>query len=376
MEAATEEVRDLQDWEVLRRFLPPGWEEQAKKTGALKRARGVEDADTLLRMAMVHLVYGCSLVEAAARAREAGWARISSVALYKRLRGAEQWLRWLAEQVRTEKYGPFPRLERVVRVVDATTISEPGSTGTDWRVHYAVNLANLQCDYFELTDAGGGETAARYPVSRGDVILADRGYASARGIEHVVGQGGDIIVRWRLTRPLLGKQGGPADLLKLTAGLRVGQVRQVELAAPAGDQPIPGRLIIVKRSRPAAERALKRIRDKLRKQRPMSKRVRRAAAYFFLWTSLKESDLAAPRVLEMYRLRWQIELVFKRLKSIMGLGHLPKKDPRSARAWLHGKLLAGLLVERVIDAASSFSPWGYPLEPAAEPMARNRIHVP
>ena len=89
------------------RFLPSGWVEQAKASGALRRARGVEDAETLLRMLMVHLVHGCSLVEAATRAREAGWARISPVALYKRLRGSEEWLRWLAERVRMQKYGPF-----------------------------------------------------------------------------------------------------------------------------------------------------------------------------------------------------------------------------------------------------------------------------
>jgi hypothetical protein len=350
--------------------------EQAKASGALRRARGVEDAETLLRMLMVHLVHGCSLVEAATRAREAGWARISAVALYKRLRGSEEWLRWLAERVRMQKYGPFPRLDRVVRVVDATTISEPGSTGTDWRVHYAVNLASLQCDHFELTDVSGGETAARYPVTKGDILIADRAYASARGIVHVVSQGGDMIVRWQLTRPLLAEDGRPADLLKLAAGLRVGQIRQVPLAVPHGEHPVAGRLVIVKRSRKATERALKRIRRKLRKKRLMSKPVRTAAAYFFAWTSLSEPDMPVQTVLEMYRLRWQIELVFKRLKSILGLGHLPKKDPSSARAWLHGKLFAGLLVERVIDAASSFSPWGYPLEPAAEPLARNRIHAP
>jgi IS4 transposase len=70
----------------------------------------------------------------------------------------------------------------------------------------------------------------------------------------------------------------------------------------------------------------------------------------------------AATILEIYRLRWQIELVFKRMKSIMGLGHLPKADPNSSRAWLHGKLFVALLVERMIDAAKSFSPWGYPLE--------------
>ena len=62
------------------------------------------------------------------------------------------------------------------------------------------------------------------------------------------------------------------------------------------------------------------------------------------------------RVLEAYRLRWQVELVFKRLKQIAQLGHLPKHDPESAQAWLYGKLLVALLTEKVIQSARPFPP--------------------
>ena len=70
-------------------------------------------------------------------------------------------------------------------------------------------------------------------------------------------------------------------------------------------------------------------------------------------------------------MRWQIELAFKRMKSIMGLGHLPKKDPASARAWLHGKIFASLLVERMVQAAETLSPWGYRLDREAQPLEGN-----
>jgi hypothetical protein len=65
------------------------------------------------------------------------------------------------------------------------------------------------------------------------------------------------------------------------------------------------------------------------------------------------------------------QLAFKRMKSIMGLGHLPKKDPASARAWLHGKIFASLLVERMVQAAETFSPWGYRLDREAQPLEGN-----
>ena len=90
----------------------------------------------------------------------------------------------------------------------------------------------------------------------------------------------------------------------------------------------------------------------------------------FIWTSLPGS-FSTELALEYYRRRWQIELAFKRMKSLAGLGHLPKKDPASARAWLYGKLFVSLLAEHMIQAARAFSPWGYDLSGAAQSLARN-----
>jgi len=107
-----------------------------------------------------------------------------------------------------------------------------------------------------------------------------------------------------------------------------------------------------------------------RRQEKVSRESWEAAQYFSVWTTLAES-FPALLVLELYRLRWQIELAFKRMKSILGLGHLPKKDPVSARAWLHGKIFASLLVERMVEAADTFSPWGYRLDSETQPMERS-----
>ena len=70
-------------------------------------------------------------------------------------------------------------------------------------------------------------------------------------------------------------------------------------------------------------------------------------------------------------MRWQIELVFKRLKSVAQLGHVPKHDDRSSRAWLYGKLLVTLLTQKLIRIGRDISPSGDPLWPreAMEPGA-------
>jgi IS4 transposase len=82
-------------------------------------------------------------------------------------------------------------------------------------------------------------------------------------------------------------------------------------------------------------------------------------------TSLPHS-VTADEVLETYRWRWQVEIPFKRLKSILDFGGLPKKNPAASEAWLNGKILVALFIEAFI-AKASFSP-GNPMEYPAEYM--------
>ena len=165
-----------EDWEVIVGCLPDGWEEQARLTGALRRTRRFGNPERLLRTLLIHLAEGCSLRETAVRAQQGGLAAVSDVAVMKRLRASEEWLRWMAFEIigahRDLRLPPGAKGHRV-RLVDATTVSEPGSTGTDWRLHYALELTTLSCDFFELTDVHGGEGYTRLPVSPGDLILGD-----------------------------------------------------------------------------------------------------------------------------------------------------------------------------------------------------------
>src|SRR5262252_3467910 len=85
------------EWEVIERLLPAGWESQAKASGSLRRCRGFANASQLLRVMMIHLVDGCSLRETAVRAAEGNLAQVSDVALLKALRRGQEWFRWMAQ---------------------------------------------------------------------------------------------------------------------------------------------------------------------------------------------------------------------------------------------------------------------------------------
>jgi hypothetical protein len=361
----------LDDWEVVMRLLPEGWEEKARELGALRRAgRKFRSSEALLRTLLIYLAEGCPLKETALRAREEGLADISGVGVWKRLRESGEWLRWMSEGLMEEWVEELPRAVLPgpyrLRLVDASAVSEPGSTGSDWRIHYAVELGTLQCDFVCVTDIHSGETFKRFPVQTGDLLLGDRVYANRAGIEHVVDHGGDVLVRLPLTNlPLELDNGRPFPLLSRLETLRIGQVGEWPcwIRRESEGERIAARVCAVKRSREATEQARKAILQKASKHGNRVKpETLRAAAFVFVLTTVGPDRIGAAPVLEVYRGRWQVELVFKRLKSIVEVSRLPKREEKGARAWLNGKLLVAFLVEAVIHVGESFFPWGYPLE--------------
>lgn len=360
-----------EDWDVLKAFLPDGWKEKAKELGALRRCRNFSGPDMLLRALLIHLVDGCSLRETATRVTQGNIAKISDVALLKRLRGSGEWFRWIARELMQEWIEKQPTEifgeDVCLRMVDGTTISEPGATGTTWRIHYTMHLPSLRCDEVYVTSPHIGESLLRFHVKAGDLLIGDRGYAHRAGIYHVVKAGGNVLVRINLSNlPLVSANRKPIKILPKLRTLRIGEVGDWQACIEYRGELIPGRLCAVKKSRQAAARAREKVcKESRHKGHKLKPETLEAAGYTFAYTTLCET-FAPKAILEIYRGRWQIELVFKRLKSIMGLGHLKKTDIEGAKAWLHGKLMVAFLVEALITAGENFFPWGYPLR-AYEP---------
>jgi hypothetical protein len=365
-----------EEWQIIASFLPADWRQLARTTGAMRRARGqIRDADTLLQVLLLHVATGLSLKQAVARAQMQGLASITDVGLLLRLRSSEAWLRELARRMfeasRFSLQQPEGLAGRRLRAVDATTVEEPGATGTDWRVHYCINLQEMRCDFYELTDVRGAETYTRVPISPGDIVLGDRGYCHREGVAHVLANQGDVIVRLTSTGfPLLdARHDHSFALLPHLRKLRGCAPGEWKVCFVASGKTWQARLCAVRKSDLAAERAKKKLLQAAsKKQKKPLPATLEFAEYVFVLTSLTRAEANTREVLQLYRARWQIELCFKRMKSLLRLGHLPKRSDASARAWIQGKLLTVLLIERLIDEARCFSPWGFNLQ-AQEPLA-------
>lgn len=356
-----------EDWRVLQGLFPAGWEDLGRSSGAVARLRGFNSLSDLFRTLLMHVGCGWSLRETAVQAKLAGIADVSDVTLLNRLRQSEDWLRQLCQELwRDSGVNLEPALKgQPVRVVDATVVKEPGKTGGQWRIHYSMRLPSLECDRFDLTPTQGktaGEKLGRFKFQKGELVLADAGYSNPPGIAAVVNAGADVCVRMnRASLPLQDGKDRPFALLKKLKTLRkAGETAEWQVSVKSGKQRIAGRLCGIRKSEDAIQRAQRRL---LLRQQDGRGRVtpesQEYACYVLVFTTLPKSRASAAQVLECYRLRWQIELVFKRLKSLVQLGHVPKHDDQSSRAWLYGKLFVALLSQKLSRAGRAVSPWGY-----------------
>jgi hypothetical protein len=285
-----------------------------------------------------------------------------------RLRLSSEWFRWMNERIMQAWVQRQP--EAVygsrwnIRVVDGTRVCEPGPTGSSWLIHYAIGLPSLACTELVASPKGElGETFKRFTVAPGDLLIGDRAYGVRPGIFHVAGAGGEVLVRFVLDNlPLQTRRGARFDLLQHLRALGPREIGDWPVRLAWDAKTLDGRVCAVRKSHQAAEKAREEVLRQARKNGgPPKPETLEAAGFIFVFTTLAPDALPRREVLEMYRGRWQIELVFKRLKSILGFGHLRKSDEQAAKAWLHGKLLVAFLVELLIRQGEVFFPWGYPL---------------
>jgi hypothetical protein len=357
-----------EDWNILTSFFPEGWEKKAYATKAFIRKRNIPNPEILLRVLLIHLANGSSLRTTAAYAAEANLCQVNDVALLKRLRASGEWLRWMAEKLRNQFVSPdflisLPNKPRI-RLIDASMISEPGSTGSDWRIHYSFDLENLRCDDFKVTDCKIGEGFTNFTARDQDLLIANRAYCHMKGISHIVGQSADVLVRYHSTAlPLFNYRGKRINLLEKLRTLKETMIGDwdVFISRDTGER-IKGRICAIRKSKEAIVKDRKSIlKVASKKQRQVKPETLEYAEYIILFTTLNRHRLKKEAAMLLYRARWQIEISFKRLKGIMDLGHLPKTDPDSCKAWLYGKMFVALLVERLFQEAETFSPWGFPL---------------
>ena len=332
-------------------------ETSAKATKALVRKREIQSATDLLRVVLLYSLCDFSLRMVGLWSVVLGIGYLSDVAILKRLQGCPAWLGLLIGQLLQRRCKALVQQAEIrLRLIDATTISRPGSQGTDWRLHLSMDLGHGCLDGIALTDASGGESLARFARQADEIWVADRGYAFARGLGAALQQLVQLVVRinWQ-TLPLQTLHGQPLDVIAWLSSVSQPSERAVLLPTPFGNFPL--RLLASPLQPEKADRARDRARrTAAKKGRTVSPKTLVAAGFVLLLSNLPTDTWPTARIFWLYRLRWQIELHIKRLKSLLDFDQLRALDPRLAQTYLLGKLLAALLLEELTHSVRDQHP--------------------
>ena len=323
----------------------------ARQTKAIERGRKVISGITVLRLALARGPGGLSLSATAAWATMRGLPELSDPGIKYRLDKAVDFLEAVMNrQLAAQSAGASVRWPgRVLRASDGTCISKRGSTGTDWRVHAVYDLGRGGFSNFELTDGHGGEAIDRGAPVAAEVRIGDRNYATAPSLSRFCEEavdGADFIVRVRWRAFNLQRPGGQDfDLIDHLAALPNDMAPHEVTVVAKAKQPLTLRLIIQRNTPEAAEATRAKLRrEASRKQTTIDPRSLVAAEFLILATSLPD-HYPAHEILAVYRLRWQIELAFKRLKSLLHIDRLPTWTAQASRSWLYAHLIMALLCD-------------------------------
>jgi len=367
------------DWADTLEWLPKDLEDLLVESEVIQRRRSVRSGEELVRLSLAYSMLDFSLRSTAAWWASIGQPAMSDVAVLKRLKSATPFLdRVLNVMLTQAAKGPvLARAGMRIRLIDATTVSEPGSLGTDWRLHVGYDPAKGEIDSVQVTDQHGGEGLERAAAAAGDLILGDRGYASADKVRALAASGAHTLIRiGHQAIRMFDEAGTQVDPLAEARQKRPQPGRPPRLESRTvwllGDDgpPLKARLVIVRKSRDATNRERGRIRaEAKRKGKTPTQRTLDAAAYAFLLTTLPVERGSDEEIADLYRLRWQVELLFKRLKSLLSLDALRAKDPALARSYLLGKLIGAVLIQIIADQCRAISPYGVPGRRQAQPMA-------
>ena len=342
----------------------------ARTTKAIQRVRGdgVENGTALLRLSLARGPGGKSLQETAAWAHLNGVAQLTGQSLNERLHRSVGFLAAITHRLLTGKPAVRPALwaGRCLHIADGSSLSQPGSKGTDWRLHTVYDLSQGCFSHVEVTDRRGAESLLRCAPVAGEVLIADRGYAKAKELRACLDPSGphmrEFIVRvgWKALalRDLKGEPfnliaymrtpGADAGLQECAVQAVVGRARQPSL--------LPLRLIVVPLPADKAEINRKKLKRAASKhQDRLDPRSLVAAGFVVLVTSLP-AEIPACEIATVYRLRWQVELAIKRLKSLIHIDRLPTRTADGGLSWLYPHLILLLLSEEICQDVLESSP--------------------
>lgn len=337
-------------------------EEIARETGFIVRKRKINPKEFLEKILFLRLESPNSSLEDLVYEFYKSDTSISKQALQKKFnRSAVDFVQKILEQLlqyavsEQKKYlGVLPFVKNV-QVVDSSEIRlnktlkeifpQVRNQGAAIKLQALMDVVNnqiLSLDVRPSKEPDQGYKQHIIHVRAGDLLIADLGYFCVDSFNEIQIKEGFFLSRYF-------KQTNLYDLntdqqIDLREVLNRTQKEKIEVPIALGASKLPCRLVAIKLTEEAYQGRLKNLEEKRRKD-PRSK----ANQYDSLnqWTIFVTnlpSSVAADVLLRLYSLRWQIELLFKMMKTFLNLRNIDPVNQYRASVSLYISLIAMTLL--------------------------------
>jgi hypothetical protein len=357
--------REEDRFRQLLKLLPDGWEEKAKELGAFRRAREIKTPEELLRLVLLYLTKGKSMAGTSAITNLSGATTMSKIAVFKRIQNSGEWLKWICTHI-YRKAGlliekPQWLKDRNVLLVDGSEDSRGGKERLFFMLHYCMDLFTFSTREFAITEEATGEKLSNFTkLGSDDIVIGDRAYATLAGLSHLKRYGADYLLRLRgRAFNIYDEKGDKIDLMKEFSDLMSWEYGEITGWCIINGEKEPLRICALRKDVMTEWKGKQRLKSES-SGRYLSPLREEYNKYIIVITSLGK-NITSKQLLDLYRARWQIEIAFKRLKSLFRYNEMPARKIDNIKTWFYGKLLLAALCETLVNTGR-FSPseesWG------------------
>lgn len=245
---------------------------------------------------------------------------------------------------------------RPVNIVDGSCVKQQGEEGETLRIHMNYSLTGRFMEEVTVTDNHTAESFAPFVITPGSIYMADAGYGRGKNLDYIVSHQADAILRATPSQIALAKDSAGKEKIDMATVLDTCEsLVDFQCYIRAGNKKyIPVRVIA---SRLPEDKIAKAIKRKKRNATKHQSVLRAATLVYAQWvvllTSLPESCCAYD-ILKLYRTRWQVELLFKRIKQFAKITKIKAATIQHSTVLALLWLISWAVTERDTAAAEAF----------------------
>lgn len=198
-------------------------------------------------------------------------------------------------------------------------------------------------------DQGHAERILEF-IQPNDLVIRDLGYFALNSLRKISEMNAYFITRLKSNTKFYLKE---TDKIPLDVSWHLQHdifkdLNIIEIDGFLGEEKVPGRLVIYRQSEEVTRARLRIANENARQSgREMSKGKKFLLQFTAFFTNAPKELLSAEIIGTIYRLRWEIELIFKRWKGQLQIDYLKGINPERIKCLIWSRLCSALIIELI-----------------------------